>query len=72
MVRLSLHSDVVMMLNVRMKEIGLSQVELAKRMGWTPKHVNRILGGHAEPSLASLDFMAFLLGIEFDVRVKVR
>jgi len=68
---MNLHNQAVQLIQVRMKEIGMTQTELAKRMGWTPKHVNRILNGFAEPSMASLDFMAFILGIDLEVTAKV-
>lgn len=51
----------------RMDEIEMTQVELAKRIGWTPKHVNRILGGHAETSWASLDFICHILDLRLMV-----
>ena len=58
-----LHDQVVDIIIERLNEIGMTQTELGRRIGWTPKHVNRILHGHAEPSMAALDFICHILGI---------
>jgi transcriptional regulator with XRE-family HTH domain len=62
-----LHEQVVTLIAAEMDRVHMSQTELAKRMGLTLKHVNRILQGHAEPSMASLDYMCFILNMDLVV-----
>lgn len=67
--RVSLHDQVLAIINDRMEDLAMTQVELGKRIGWTPKHTNRVLNGVAEPSLAALDFICHILGIELIVEI---
>ena len=64
---MGLHIDCMDLIILKMEELNMTQIELGRRMGWTPKHINRILNGFAEPSMASLDFMAHILNINFVV-----
>lgn len=59
--------QIINLIVIRMNTIGMTQAELAKRIGWTPKHVNRILNKHAEPSWAALDFICHILDLELMV-----
>lgn len=44
------------------EEDGLTQAEFARRVGATPKHVCKVLGGSAHAYQATLDYWAFVLG----------
>lgn len=65
-----IHDQVIAIINDTMAMVGMTQVEMGRRMGWTPKHINQILNGNAEPSMASLSYMCFILGIELEVRAR--
>lgn len=49
---------------------GMSQADLAREMGVSPKHVNQILTGKATGSPGLLDFAAFALGCEWHVELR--
>lgn len=46
---------------------GVTQAELARQAGVSPKHVNRVLQAEAGAQLGQLDYWAWLLGLRFDV-----
>lgn len=48
-----------------MAAIGITQAELARRIGRTPKHVNQVV--HGKSGTGELDYWAFVLGLRFDV-----
>jgi HTH-type transcriptional regulator / antitoxin HipB len=50
---------------------GLSQSELAERMGLPQAVVSRLEAGGVEPRLKTLDRVAHALGVEVDVRFLV-
>ncbi len=51
-------------------EAGLSQRELAERMGVTQSVIARLEAGGVEPRLSTLDLVAQALGVEVDVRFR--
>lgn len=50
---------------------GWTQVDLAREMGLTTKHVNHMVNGKSG-SLAAYDFAAFTLGCEWTVLLEER
>ena len=44
---------------------GITQAELARRLGRTPKHVNQVI--HGKSGTGELDYWAYVLGLRFDV-----
>ena len=48
-------------LRERMDATGVSQSELARRMGVTPSYVNQILSGHRHPGFETLEAVATAL-----------
>ena len=48
----------------RMAELGLSQKDVAERLGVTQSYVSQILSGHRRPGLDSLEEFAEVLGIK--------
>lgn len=57
-------------LRSRLDELGMSQAELARASGLTPKHINQIWQGKAFGSPAMLDFIAFALGCEWELTLR--
>ena len=53
-------------------ERGLSQQELAKRMGLSQSVVARLEAGGVEPRLSTLDRVASALDVELDIRFRAR
>lgn len=51
-----------------MDEHDITQAELARRIGRTPKHVNLVLNGKA--GTGELDYWAFVLGARFVVTLE--
>lgn len=51
-----------------MDEHGITQAELARRIGRTPKHVNLVLNGKV--GTGELDYWAFVLGLRFAVTLE--
>lgn len=54
-------------IKARLDELGMSQADLAREMGVTPKHINQMLTGKATGSPGMLDFVAYTLGFEWQV-----
>lgn len=50
-----------------LKELGVTQAELARRAGVSFKHVNQVLSGKAGAQVGQLDYWAFLLGKRWKV-----
>lgn len=48
-----------------MENEGITQAELARRIGRTTKHVNQVLNGKA--GSFELDYWAFALGMKFEI-----
>jgi plasmid maintenance system antidote protein VapI len=48
----------------------ISQAELARLIGRTPKHVNQVL--HGKSGTGELDYWAWVLGMKFDVSLSQR
>ena len=46
---------------------GVTQAELARQSGISPKHVNLVLSGKVGARLGQLDYWAWLLGLRFEV-----
>lgn len=57
------------LLNAALEADGLTQAELAKRTGHTPKHINQVLTGRKTASPGALDYWAFVLGREWHVEL---
>ena len=57
-------------ISARMEELGWTQADLARETGLTPKHINQIMQGKATGSPVMLDFVAFVLGCEWDVTLR--
>lgn len=53
----------------RMQELGLTQADLAKRMGVTPGRVSQIMRGPDNLTLKSLVAVAHALDAQFDVQL---
>ena len=51
---------------------GITQAEFARRVGATPKHVNRVINGHAAASPQLLDYWAYVLGRRWVVSLEPR
>jgi transcriptional regulator with XRE-family HTH domain len=49
---------------------GLSQAELARKLGWRQPNVARLEAGDHEPTIATLSRLAEVLGLDFSVEVK--
>lgn len=47
---------------------GITQAELARRIGRTPKHVNKVLNGAA--GSMELDYWLYVLGFRFVISVE--
>lgn len=54
-------------INAKLVELGMSQADLAREMGVTPKHINQMLTGKATGSPGMLDYCAHVLGFEWSV-----
>lgn len=52
-----------------MQRQGVTKAELARRMGSTPPHISKILGGYQNLTLESLARVAFHLGKKWEVRL---
>jgi transcriptional regulator with XRE-family HTH domain len=53
------------------EEDGLTQAEFARRVGATPKHVNKVLTSQSSyASMETLDYWAFILGRHWTVELK--
>lgn len=50
-----------------MTEIGLTQTQVAEKLGWKPSRVSRVLHGAPNVTLRTLNDLATALGFEFDV-----
>ena len=48
---------------------NMTQADLARQMGLSPKHVNHLVNGKAG-SIGIYDFAAFTLGLEWDVGLR--
>jgi len=46
---------------------SITQAELARLIGRTPKHVNQVLNGKA--GTGELDYWAFVLGMRYEVKL---
>lgn len=53
----------------RVEELGMTQVEFARRVGVTPKHVNKVFGGTSQAYMPTLDYWAFILGCRWQVEL---
>ncbi len=51
-----------------MERQGVTQAEMARRTGRTPKHINQVFNGKA--GTAELDYWAFVLGVRFVVQIE--
>ena len=51
----------------RLDEMGISQAEFCRRVGVTPKHLCKVIGGTAVATTAQLDYWAFVLGCRWSV-----
>jgi len=50
-----------------MVEIGLTQAQVAEKLGWKPSRVSRVVHGAPNITLRTLHDFAMALGLEFDV-----
>lgn len=57
--------QMVTMLAAHMAENGITQAELSRLVGRTPKHINQVFMGKA--GTGELDYWAFVLGLRFVV-----
>lgn len=48
-------------------KFGLTQSQIAERLGWKPSRVSRVLHGSSNVTLRTLHDFAIALGLEFDV-----
>jgi transcriptional regulator with XRE-family HTH domain len=46
----------------RMKQLGVTQTKLARRLGWTQSLISQYLGGHKQPSHERVEQMVAALG----------
>jgi transcriptional regulator with XRE-family HTH domain len=53
------------------KEVGVTQVELARRMGTSAPYVSLVETGRTNPTLGQLSAIASALGVELDVQFRV-
>jgi transcriptional regulator with XRE-family HTH domain len=51
----------------RLIAAGISQAEFCRRVGVTPKHLCKVIGGTAVATSAQLDYWAFALGCGWSV-----
>ena len=52
---------------LRMKDLGISQYELANRIGKKQPYISKIMSGEANPTLKTLVTIADALGTEFSI-----
>lgn len=50
------------MIGAALNEDRLAQAEFCRQVGVTPKHLNRVILGHAVATQAQLDYWAWYLG----------
>lgn len=62
-----LGSQFAKVIAAKLIERGMSQADLAREMGVTPKHINQMLTGKATGSPGMLDYAAHTLGFEWSV-----
>jgi DNA-binding XRE family transcriptional regulator len=59
-----------------LKRLNLAQEEAARRVGVSYRHFNRVVLGHAEPTLVVAAKMAIVLGTSvdhlFEIKIKTR
>jgi ribosome-binding protein aMBF1 (putative translation factor) len=61
--------EVAMRIITYRAEHGISQTELARRVGMRQPHIARLEAGEHEPSLATLARLSRALGIEFHIDI---
>jgi transcriptional regulator with XRE-family HTH domain len=66
----TLRAQFVALITSALEESGMTQAELARLTGHTPKHINRVLQGHNGASLEVLEYWAFVLGRHWTVALK--
>lgn len=57
------HVRMAQLIRAEMERQGVSQADLARAVGRSPKHVNMVLNGKS--STHELDYWAHVLGVEF-------
>jgi len=55
-----------------MQDQGLSEADLARRLGVSRQYVNKFLAGRANISLRTLVRLAYALGLDIDITVGAR
>lgn len=68
--RTKLANDVAIKVVAWRARHGLSQAELARKLGWRQPNVARLEAGDHEPTIATLSRLAEVLGLDFSVEVK--
>ena len=59
--------DVTVTLARAVAQAGISQAQLAKKLGWNPRRVSQVLTGAGNLTLRALFDICTLLGLELDV-----
>lgn len=59
------------LIKTRLDDLGMTQADLAREMGVTPKHINQMLSGKATGSPGMLDYAAHVLGFRWHVTALV-
>lgn len=65
----STQMQMAQLLAVELEDAGISQAELARRVGVSAKHMNQVLNGQAGAQQGQLDYWAWILGFCFQVRL---
>lgn len=60
------------LIGAELQKSGITQAEFCRRVGVSPKHLNRVINGHATAHPGQLDYWAFALGMRWDVRLVPR
>lgn len=68
--RLKLANDVAVQVLAYRTEHGLSQTELARRLGMKQPNIARLESGEHEPSLSTLARLSLALGLDFSIDIK--
>lgn len=68
--RVKLANDVAVRVLAYRTEQGMSQVQLARKLGMRQPNVARLESGEHEPSLSTLMRLSSVLGLDFSIEIK--
>jgi ribosome-binding protein aMBF1 (putative translation factor) len=68
--RLKLANDVAVRVLAYRTGHGMSQVQLARKLGMRQPNIARLESGEHEPSLSTLTWLSSVLGLDFSIEIK--